>query len=155
MPEPHRTAAETRAFLEHLLLGGELVELAQADPAWLGRGDDGVACDAATVGPEAAEWDVAEATWFDAYGNPDHLFRARAELCCAVREIWAVTHSPAARQLDPRAWFDEWVELPQPALDHRAPSAFLGTPQNLGRALALVQALKRQASGPRALGTTA
>jgi uncharacterized protein (DUF2384 family) len=43
------------------------------------------------------------------------------------------------------AWFEDWVELPQPALGGRAPSEVLCTPAGLEAAKVMLRALQSRA----------
>jgi hypothetical protein len=54
--------------------------------------------------------------------------------------------------LNPAAWFDEWVELPQPALGSRSPSQVLCTPVGLEAAKVILRSLQEAASASQVEG---
>jgi hypothetical protein len=127
-PRP-RTWAETRELLERLMTCGTDDDLAEADPDWFRPPTD----------------DVCGTDWYDQFGDATFLKAARRELRDMVVELRQVSRAPAARALNAAAWFEDWVELPQPALGGRAPSEVLCTPAGLEAAKVVLRALRSRA----------
>jgi hypothetical protein len=127
-PRP-RTRAETRELLERLMTGGTDEDLGEADPGWFRPPTD----------------DVCGSDWYDQFGDATFLKAARRELLDMVVELRWVSRAPAARALNAAAWFEDWVELPQPALGGRAPSEVLCTPAGLAAAKVVLRQLQSRA----------
>ena len=124
-----RTRQQTRDLLEHLITRGTAADLAAADPGWFREPGD----------------DVCGTDWYDQFGDATFLKAARRELLDQVVDLRKSSRASAARALNAAAWFDEWVELPQPALGGRAPSEMLGTGAGLAAAKVLLRALQDRA----------
>ena len=120
------TRAETRDLLEYLMTRGTDADLGAADRSWCRE-------------PAA---DVCGSDWYDQFGDATFLKAARRALLDLVVELKSSSRAPAARALNAAAWFEEWVELPQPALGGRAPSEVLCTPTGLEAATVVPRSLQ-------------
>jgi hypothetical protein len=118
--------AETRELLEHLMIRGTDLDLVSTDWAWC----------------SPPSYDVCGSDWYDAYGDATLLKAARRALLDLVIELKSSSQAPAARALNAAAWFEEWVELPQPALGGRAPSEVLCTPTGLEAAKVVLRSVQ-------------
>lgn len=133
-----RTREATRELLEYLITRGTIADLENDDPEWL----------------KAPLSDEGAFEWYSQFGDASKVMRGRDELLQMVVELQSSSKAPAARVLNAAAWFDEWVELPQPALGFRSPSQVLCTPVGLEAAKVILRALQEaarasQAAGPR------
>lgn len=135
---PRRTRNATRELLEYLITRGTVADLAKADPEWL------------RVPPP----DDGAFEWYSQFGDASKVMRGRAELLQMVIELQRSSTAPAARLLSAAAWFEEWVELPQPALGSRSPAGVLCAPVGLEAAKVILRALQEtarpsQGAGPK------
>ena len=123
------TSAETRDLLERLMTRGTNDDLAEADRGWF----------------KEPPFDVCGTDWYDQFGDATFLKMARRQLLDMVIELRRSSVAPAARALNAAAWFEDWVELPQPALGGRAPSEVLCTATGLEAAKVLLRSLRCRA----------
>ncbi len=121
-----RTREATRELLEYLITRGTVADLANAAPDWF----------------KAPPSDDGAFEWYSQFGDATKVMRGRAELLQMVIELRRTSKAPAAGALNPAAWFDEWVELPQPALGSRSPSEALCTSVGLEAAKVLLRSLQ-------------
>jgi hypothetical protein len=128
-PSIRRTRAATRELLEYLITRGTVADLANADAEWF----------------RAPPPDDGAFEWYSQFGDATKVMRGRAELLQMVVELRRTSKASAAGALNPAAWFDEWVELPQPALGSRSPSEVLCTPVGLEAAKVLLRSLQSHA----------
>jgi hypothetical protein len=133
---PRRTHEATRELLEYLITRGTVADLANADPEWL------------KVPPP----DEYAFEWYSQFGDAGKVMRGRDELLQMVVELQRSSKAPAARALNAAAWFDEWVELPQPALGFRSPSQVLCMPVGLEAAKVILRALQEAVGRSPAAG---
>ena len=131
-----RTREATRELLEYLITRGTIADLENADPEWL----------------KAPPSDEGAFEWYSQFGDATKVMRGRDELLQMVIELQRSSKAPAARVLNAAAWFDEWVELPQPALGLRSPSQVLCTPVGLEAAKVILRALQEAARASQAAG---
>jgi hypothetical protein len=124
-----RTRAATRELLEYLITRGTVADLANADPEWF----------------RAPPPDEGAFQWYSQFGDATKVMWGRAELLQMVVDLRRTSRAPAAGVLNPAAWFDEWVELPQPALGSRSPSEVLCTSEGLEAAKVLLRSLQSRA----------
>lgn len=130
LPLPaRRSRAATRELLEHLITRGTVADLANADRAWF----------------EVPPSDDGAFEWYSQFGDASKIMRGRAELLQMVVELQRSSKASAAGVLNAAAWFDEWVELPQPALGSRSPSEVLCTSEGLETAKVLLRSLQSDA----------
>ena len=129
-PRPPRTLQQSRQLLEHVITLGTLDDLAELDldPAWDSPDDAG-----------AIEW-------YAQFGDPTPVLRGRHELLQMAIELCKASKAPAARVLDARRWFQDWVELPQPALGFNSPAAVCCTREGLEASKVILRSLHVVAS---------
>ena len=132
-----RTRQATRESLEYLITRGTLADLEHADAEW----------------PKAPPSDDGAFEWYSQFGDATQVMRGRAELLQMVVELQRSSKAPAARVLNAAAWFDEWVELPQPALGLCSPSEVLCTPVGLEAAKVILRALQEVARASQVAGS--
>lgn len=130
MPLAHqRTPQATRELLEYLITRGTKADLAAADRAWF----------------KNPPTDVGALGWYTEFGDASSVLSGRAELLRIVVELRRTSRAPAALALNPGAWFEEWVELPQPCLGFQSPSQVLCTPEGREAAMAVLRSLQSAA----------
>ena len=125
-----RTRQATRELLEYLITRGSAADLDAADPAWFKNpptNSDG------------------ELEWYHQFGDGSKVMWGRAELLRMVVELHRTSRAPAALALNPDAWFEEWVELPQPSLGFQSPAEVLCTPVGLEAAKVVLRSLQNAA----------
>lgn len=132
-----RTREAARVLLEYLITRGTVADIENADPEWL------------KVPPP----DDYAFEWYSQFGDASKVMRGRDELLQMVVELQRASKAPAARELNAAAWFEEWVELPQPALGFRSPSQVLCIPVGLEAAKVILRSLQDEASRSRAAGS--
>jgi hypothetical protein len=121
-----RSRQATRELLEYLITCGTEADLDTADAAWL----------------KAPPPDDGAFEWYSQFGDASKVMRGRDELLQMVIDLRATSTAPAAAVLNAAAWFDEWVELPQPALGYRSPSEVLCTSVGLEAAKVVLRSLQ-------------
>jgi hypothetical protein len=120
-----RTRRANREFLEYLITHGTEDDLDAADPAWF----------------RASPPDEDAFEWYRQFGDASKVIWGRAELLRMVIELRRTSMAPAALALNASAWFDEWVELPHPALGFHSPSEVLCTAEGLEAAKVVLRSL--------------
>jgi hypothetical protein len=125
-----RTRQATRELLEYLITRGTEADLNSADSTWF----------------KAPPPDDGAFEWYSQFGDASKVMWGRAELLRMVIELRRTSMAPAARALNAGAWFDEWVELPHPALGFYSPSEVVCTAEGLEAAKVVLRSLPITAS---------
>ncbi len=120
-----RPRQATRELLEYLITHGTEADLDAADPAWF----------------RAPPPDEGAFEWYSQFGDASKVMWGRAELLRMVIELRRSSTAPAALALNAGAWFEEWVELPHPALGFHSPSEVLCTAEGLEAAKIVLRSL--------------
>jgi hypothetical protein len=127
---PARTLQQSRQLLEHVITVGTLDDLADLDldAVWIPTDDPGARA------------------WYEQFGDATPYFQGRDELLQMAVELCRASKAPAARALDARLWFQDWVELPQPALGFRSPAEVCCTRAGLEASKVILRSLQVVAS---------
>lgn len=110
-----RTLQESRHRLEQVITVGTLEDLAELDldVAWTPADDPGARA------------------WYEQFGDATSFWEGREALLRMAIGLCKASKAPAARALDARRWFQDWVELPPPGLGFRSPAEVCCTREGL------------------------
>lgn len=81
-----------------------------------------------------------------AYAPPRERSTRRDELLRMAIGLCKASKAPAARALDARRWFQDWVELPPPGLGFRSPAEVCCTREGLEASKVILRSLQVAAS---------